>query len=98
MSLVGQVDWYFQVTVCARETCGMATAAAPVAPAVSRNLRRVADFALLDLLVDMGVALPGECDGSAELLRWAALRTNRCSAGLFPRPWSYVEQRRKYST
>src|SRR5438105_8357892 len=59
MSLVGQVDWYFQVTVCARETCGMAIAAAPVAPAVRTNLRRVVDLEVADLLVDMGVALPG---------------------------------------
>src|SRR5215211_7654933 len=41
MSLVGQVDWYFQVTVCACDTCGIAIVAAPVAPAASRNLRRV---------------------------------------------------------
>src|SRR6266540_3277508 len=40
MSLLGQVDWYFQVIVCAHETCGMASVAAPVAPAASRNLRR----------------------------------------------------------
>src|SRR5262245_1737857 len=44
MSLVGQVDWYFQVTVCARETCGMATVAVAAAPAAKapdfRNFRR----------------------------------------------------------
>src|SRR5215203_963638 len=40
MSLVGHVDWYFQVIVCARETCGMAIVAAPAVPAASRNLRR----------------------------------------------------------
>jgi hypothetical protein len=28
MSLVGQVDWYLNVAVCARDTCGMATVAA----------------------------------------------------------------------
>src|SRR2546428_548112 len=56
---IGQVDMYFQVTVCARETCGMAIAAAQVAPAVRTNLRRVVDLELADLLVDMGVALPG---------------------------------------
>src|SRR6266508_3977739 len=51
MSLVGQVDWYFQVTVCARDTCGMATAA----PA--GNLRRVAVLDTGDRSVLMGVAL-----------------------------------------
>src|SRR5439155_24062616 len=40
MSLVGQVDWYFQVIVCARDTCGMAIVAAPVAAVASKNLRR----------------------------------------------------------
>ena len=34
MSLVGQVDWNFQVTVWARETCGIAT----VAPLPGRRL------------------------------------------------------------
>src|SRR5437667_5458671 len=57
MSLVGQVDWYFQVTVCARETCGMATAAAPVKAAPARNLRRVAGLDLRDCSVVMGIAL-----------------------------------------
>ena len=60
MSLVGQVDWYFQVMVCARETCGIATAAAPVAPAVSMNLRRVVDLDVVALSVDMRYALPGQ--------------------------------------
>ena len=58
MSLVGQVDWYFQVTVCARETCGIAIVAAPVAPAASRNLRRVATFEFSVFLV-MSITLPG---------------------------------------
>ena len=51
MSLVGQVDWYFQVTVCARPTCGMATVPTVAAPAASapvfRNLRRVTAPVLL---------------------------------------------------
>src|SRR5713101_6048542 len=59
MSLVGQVDWYFQVTVCARETCGMATAAAPVMAAPARNLRRVAHLGVSDCSVLMGIALLG---------------------------------------
>src|SRR5262245_11692804 len=62
MSLVGHVDWYFHVTVCARETWGIATVAAPVAPAASMNLRRVAVWDERDLSVDMGEALPGRHD------------------------------------
>ena len=38
MSLVGQVDWYFQVTVCARETCGMAMVAAPATRGAGKKL------------------------------------------------------------
>src|SRR5262245_3089739 len=57
MSLVGQVDWYFQVTVCARDTCGIATAAAPVGAAPARNLRRVADLDVRDCSLAMGIAL-----------------------------------------
>src|SRR5262249_53332239 len=62
MSLVGQVDWYFQVTVCARETCGMATAAAPVMAAPARNLRRVADFGVRDCSVVIGHSLLGSLE------------------------------------
>src|SRR5262245_47956099 len=51
MSLVGQVDWYFQVTVCARETCGIATVAVAAAPAAKApdfsNFRREKDCASL---------------------------------------------------
>src|SRR5262245_46683733 len=57
MSFVGHVDWYFQVTVCARDTCGIAIVAAPVAPAASKNLRRVAAF--FSVFVVLGIALPG---------------------------------------
>src|SRR5262245_2402898 len=66
MSLVGQVDWYFQVTVWARETCGMATAAAPVAPAARMNLRRdvVLDVRDLSMLIDApSQAMKVGCDG-----------------------------------
>src|SRR5262245_21822915 len=55
MSLVGQVEWYFQVTVCARETCGMATAAAPVMAAPATNLRRVVDLDMRDGWTLMGI-------------------------------------------
>src|SRR6185295_10122541 len=51
MSLVGQVDWYFHVTVCARETCGIATVAVAAAPAARapdfKNFRREKDCASL---------------------------------------------------
>ncbi len=59
MSLVGQVDWNFQVTVCARDTCGIATAAAPVSAAPARNLRREVDLDVRDASVVMGIALLG---------------------------------------
>jgi hypothetical protein len=52
--LVGQVDWYFQVMVWARETCGIAMVAAPVAPAASKNLRRDEVLDVRVLSVDMG--------------------------------------------
>src|SRR5262249_25063921 len=42
--------------VCARDTCGMATAAAPVMAAPARNLRRVVDLDVRDSAV-MGNAL-----------------------------------------
>ena len=45
-------------TPCDFTTLGAATAAAPVAPAASRNLRRVATFEFSVFLV-MGITLPG---------------------------------------
>jgi hypothetical protein len=40
MSVAGHEVCIFNVTVCARDTCGIATAAAPVTAAPVRNLRR----------------------------------------------------------
>jgi hypothetical protein len=52
VALVGQVDWNFQVTVCARLTCGMAIAPAPARPATLRKLRRLARvFVASDVMV-----------------------------------------------
>ena len=48
MSVAGHEVCIFRVVVCARETCGIAMVAAPVAPAASRNLRRVGILDVLD--------------------------------------------------
>src|SRR5918994_6117673 len=51
MSVAGQEPCIFQVAVCARDICGIATAAAPATPAPTRNLRRfVIVFDLSDFI------------------------------------------------
>jgi hypothetical protein len=47
MSVAGHDVCILRVAVWARDTCGIAIAAAPVTPAPSRNLRRV-DFEVVD--------------------------------------------------
>jgi hypothetical protein len=69
----------FRVAVWARDTCGMATAAAPVMVAPARNLRRVVDLDVRDRSVLMGMALLGFLKRLAAFLEllWCMNRPDR---------------------
>src|SRR4051794_25779138 len=71
ISFIGQVDWYFQIMVCARDTCGMATPA-PMKPAPARKLRRVGlrvrlSLVLTDALPPQDEVVLARCSRTARM-------------------------------